>query len=80
MASIDVRGSKQIDSERSAVSVVIDETLSRNDTPWKWYHKIIVVDVENTVAIAKLLVKDMDARWCNTIRNSSGGCPKEELP
>jgi len=80
MASVDVSSRGQNKGERAAVSVVIEAALADRETPWKWYHKIIIVDREDVGNMAERLVKDMDARWCNEIRSSRGGCPKEELP
>jgi len=44
-----------------------------------WYHKVIVVDKNAVGTVAKDLLDDMDARWCNYIKNSVGGCPREKF-
>jgi hypothetical protein len=80
IASVDVSSVGQNKGERTAVSVVVEATLAEHETPWKWYHKIIIVNREDVGNMAERLIKDMDVHWCNEIRNSRGGCPKEELP
>jgi hypothetical protein len=54
-------------------------SVSRTGGRTKWYHKVLVVDQKTTGKIAKELLEDMDARWCNYIKSSVGGCPKEKL-
>jgi hypothetical protein len=47
--------------------------------PEMWYNKLIVVNQRQVDETAKKLLEDMHAGWCNTIRNSVGGCPKEQF-
>jgi len=68
--------------DTSAVSVVVEDMGLPNSFPvaTKWYHKILLVNSKTSDALARELVQDIEAHWCNTIRNSVGNCPKELLP
>jgi len=81
LATVGLGNSERKSDKRSAVSVVIEDMGLPSSFPVAatWYHKIVVVDQTTTVTAAKELLKDMDARWCNHIRSSVGGCPKEVL-
>ena len=81
LISVDVTESKSDEGKRSVVSVVIEEFGLPNSYPVAsmWYHKVIVMDKNSVGTVAKDLLDDMDARWCNYIKNSVGGCPKEKL-
>jgi len=79
LATVDLDNGEQERNRKSAVSVVVEDMGFPNSfpVPTKWYHKVIVVDQTTTDKLAKKLLDDMDARWCNYIRSSVGGCPKE---
>ncbi len=81
VATADVTDGGQKRDNRSAVSVVIEDMGLPSSFPvaTKWYHKVLVVDQKTTSKIAKELLEDMNARWCNYIKSSVGGCPKETL-
>jgi hypothetical protein len=81
LITIDVGGTARERGRRSAISVVIQEMGLPNSFPvgFMWYHKAIVVDSQATGKLAKDLIDDMEARWCNTLHDSVGGCPKEKL-
>jgi hypothetical protein len=81
LISVDVTESKSDEGKRSVVSVVIEEFGLPNSYPVAsmWYHKVIVMDKNSVGTVAKDLLDDMDARWCNYIKNSVGGCPREKL-
>ena len=82
LVSVDVAENKSGDEgKRSVVSVVIEEFGLPNSYPvaTMWYHKVIVVDKNAVGTVAKDLLDDMDARWCNYIKNSVGGCPREKF-
>ncbi len=68
--------------DTSAVSVVVEDMGLPNSFPvaTKWYHKILLVNSRTSDALARQLLKDIEAHWCNTIHNSIGNCPKELLP
>ena len=67
---------------RSAISVVVEDMGLPSSFPvaTKWYHKVILADPKTTDLAAKELVADIDAHWCNTIKNSIGNCRKETVP
>jgi hypothetical protein len=75
---VDAAENKSDEGKRSLVSVVIEEFGLPNSYPvaTMWYHKLIVVDKNLVGTVAKDLLDDMDASWCNHIKNSVGGCPK----
>jgi hypothetical protein len=81
LSTIEVADKKQDQGKRSVVSIVIQDMGSPNSYPVAnmWYHKVIVVDTTTVGEIAKELLEDMDARWCQYNKNSVGGCPKEKL-
>jgi hypothetical protein len=81
LATVDVTEDGQKPGTKSAISVVIEEMGRPNSFPVAamWYHKIVVVDQQTADTIARELIYDMDARWCNTIKSSIGRCPKEKL-
>ena len=81
LVTVDVADDRRERGKRSAASVVIEDMGLPNTFPvaTKWYHKVIVVDQQTAANIAKELVEDLDARWCNTIISSVGRCPKEKL-
>ena len=66
---------------QSVGSIVIEEMGLPNSYPVasKWYHKVILLEPDKVGELARELLLDMDARWCRTIKNSLGGCPKEFL-
>jgi hypothetical protein len=81
LATVRLGDTEQGRNKKSAVSVVVEDMGLPSSFPvaTKWYHKVVVVDETTTVTVVKQLLKDMDARWCNYIRSSVGGCPKEIL-
>jgi hypothetical protein len=81
LVSVDVAENKSEEGKKSVVSVVIEEFGLPNTYPvaTMWYHKVIAVDKNLVGTVAKDLLDDMDARWCNYIKNSVGGCPKEKF-
>jgi hypothetical protein len=81
LATTDTADNKPEQGKKSVVSIVIQDfgALNTYPVPSMWYHKVIIVDKSSVVTVAKDLLDDMDARWCNTIRNSRGGCPKEKF-
>jgi hypothetical protein len=81
LVSVDAAENKSDEGKRSVVSVVIEEFGLPNSYPvaTMWYHKVIVVDKNSASTVAKDLLDDIDARWCNYIKNSVGGCPKEKF-
>jgi hypothetical protein len=81
LVSVDVAENKPDEGKRSVVSIVIEEFGLPNSYPvaTMWYHKVIAVDKNSVGTVAKDLLDDMDARWCNYIKNSVGGCPKEKF-
>jgi hypothetical protein len=81
LATVDFDDGTQARDRRSAVSVVAEDMGLPSSWPvaTKWYHKVVIIDQKKAGKIAKELLEDMDARWCNYIRNSVGGCPKETL-
>jgi hypothetical protein len=44
-----------------------------------WYHKVIVVDRQTVDKSAKDFLDNIDASYCNLMKNSVGGCPKEKF-
>ena len=64
---------------QSVASIVIEEIGLPNSypVPSKWYHKVILLEPDKVGELASELLLDMDARWCRTIKNSPGGCPRE---
>ena len=81
LVSVDVAENKSDEGKRSVVSVVIEEFGLPNSYPvaTMWYHKVIAVDKNSVGTVAKDLLDDMAARWCNYIKSSVGGCPKEKF-
>ena len=81
LTTVDPADTQQQQGRKSAISVVIQDFGLPNSFPVAdmWYHKVIVVDRKDVGAMAKTLLEDMSARWCNYIKNSVGGCPKEKL-
>ena len=81
LSTVDLADNKAEQDKRSVVSVVIEDFGLPNSYPVAamWYHKVIVVDKNSVSTVAKDLLDDMDARWCNYIKNSVGGCPKEKF-
>ena len=82
LATIDVEGSSETGrGKRSAISVVVEVMGEPGSfpVPSMWYHKIFLADRQDVHSLAKTLLEDIDARWCSNIRNSPGGCPKENL-
>jgi hypothetical protein len=81
LITIDTADTTAAQGTRSAVSVVIQD-MGRPDSfsvPEMWYNKLIVVNRRQVDETAKKLLEDMYAGWCNTIRNSVVGCPKEQF-
>ena len=66
----------------SVASLVIEEMGLPNSypVPSLWYHKLILLEANRLSDVASQFLLDMDARWCRTIKDTSGGCPKEMLP
>ncbi len=66
----------------SAASVVVEHMGLPNSWPVSimWYHKVFLIKGNQLDELAKRLVSDMDAHWCNYIHNSVDGCPKESIP
>jgi hypothetical protein len=81
LSTVDVADNRSEEGKRSVVSVVIEDFGLPNSYPvaTMWYHKLIVVDKNSVGTVAKDLLDDMDARWCNHIKSSVGGCPKEKF-
>jgi hypothetical protein len=81
LATVDLAVESSERGKRSAVSVVIEQFGLPNSYPIAemWYHKVIVMNKDSADAMAKDLVNDMGARWCNYIKNSVGFCPKEKF-
>jgi hypothetical protein len=81
MVSADVAENTSDEGKKSVVSVVIEEFGLPNSCPvvTLWYHKLIVVDKNSVGTVAKDLLDDMAASWCNYIKNSIGACPKEKF-
>jgi hypothetical protein len=81
LVSVDVAENKSDEGKRSVVSVVIEEFGLPNSYPvaTMWYHKVLVLRKESVDTVAKDLIDDMDARWCQYIKSSVGGCPKEKF-
>jgi len=81
LSTVDVADDKSEQGKRSVVSVAIEAFGLPNSYPVAemWYHKVVVVDKNSVSTFAKDLLDDMDARWCNYIKNSVGGCPKEKF-
>jgi hypothetical protein len=79
LATADVATDEQKHGGASAVSIVIESMGLPNSwpVPLMWYHKIVITNREAINTIAKQFVIDMEAHWCNTSKNSVGGCPKE---
>lgn len=65
----------------SAVSIVVEEMgLPKSfPVPFKWYHKVVILDPVDAESVAAQFISDMNAHWCRTIKNSVGGCPSELL-
>ena len=65
----------------SVASIVIEEMGLPNSwpVPFMWYHKAFLVKANRLDELAQLFIADMDAHWCNTIKNSIGNCPKESI-
>ena len=59
-------------------SIVIDERVCQTviSVDSNWYHKAIPLEPIRSVSrlVSFCLI---DARWCRTIKNSPGGCPRE---
>jgi hypothetical protein len=81
LITVDVADKELEQGKRSVVSIVIQDFGLPNSYPVAnmWYHKVVVVDKNAVGEIAKDLLEDMNARWCNYIKNSVVGCPKEKL-
>jgi len=81
MISVDIAENKSEEGRKSVVSVVIEEFGLPNSYPvaTMWYHKVLVLNKESVGSVAKDLLYDMDASWCNHIKNSVGTCPKEKF-
>jgi hypothetical protein len=81
LMTVDVADNVANQGKRSAISIVIENMgLPKSfPVPSKWYHKLVLVDRQTVDKIAKDLLDDIDASWCNQITNSVGGCPKEKL-
>jgi hypothetical protein len=81
LITVDAAETTSDQAKRSVVSVVIEDMGLPNSfpVPDMWYHKVIVVDRRAVDETAKQLLEDMDARWCNYIKNSVGGCPAEKF-
>jgi hypothetical protein len=81
LVTVDAAYNKLEQGKKSVVSVVIEDFGVLNTYPvaTMWYHKVITVDENSVDSVAKDLLDDMDARWCNYIKNSVGGCPKEKF-
>ncbi|HUK31995.1 MAG TPA: hypothetical protein VLV89_12835 [Candidatus Acidoferrum sp.] len=81
LMTVDMGDDPANQGKRSAISIVISEMGMPGDypVPYKWYHKLIVVEKQTVDKIAKDLLDDMDASWCNQLKSSLGGCPKEKL-
>jgi hypothetical protein len=79
LESVDTAGTKADFGKRSFVSIVIQQFGLPNSYPVAemWYNKIIVVGRYKVDGLAKTLLDDFNARWCNHIKNSVGTCPKE---
>lgn len=70
---------KTKDGELSFVSVVISSmTPGGGPIRDQWYHKVILVKRAEVPQIAARIVNDMEASWCNEIKNSLTPCPAEE--
>jgi hypothetical protein len=82
LITVDPAGSETEQGKRCVVSIVIQDFGLPNSYPVAdmWYHKVIQLDRNAVAKIAKELLEDMDARWCQYVKNSVGGCPKETLP
>lgn len=65
----------------SAASAVIEEMGLPNSypVPFKWYHKIFLLEGRNVKEMSSKFVEDVDAHWCSTATNSVGTCPQELL-
>jgi hypothetical protein len=81
ITTVDVATDVPKRGQDSAISVVIEEMGFPNSfpVPDMWYHKLVIVDRKTAEKVAKELLGDLDAAWCNHITNSVGGCPKENL-
>jgi len=66
---------------KSVISIVIQSFGFPNTFPVSdmWYHKVIVVDRHEVGKMAKVVLEDLNARWCNYIKSSVGGCPRERI-
>ena len=81
LVTVDPAESEKDRGKRSVVSIVIEDfgLPDSYPVPDMWYHKVVVVDQKTAGKVAKDLLDDMDARWCNYIRNSVGGCSREKF-
>jgi len=81
ISTLDVSSPGQAEHS-SAASVVVEEMGRPNSwpVPFMWYHKVFLVKGDRLDELAQQFISDMDAHWCNTIRNSVGNCPKESIP
>jgi hypothetical protein len=81
LVTVDLSNNGQERGKSSAVSVVIEDMGLPGSFPvaTKWYHKVIVFDEKAADKVAEELMEDLDAGWCNHIKSSVGGCPKEKL-
>jgi hypothetical protein len=81
MITVDVADTESDQGTKSVASVVIQDMSYPSSFPVAnmWYHKVIVVNRGQVDDTAKNLLEDIDARWCNYIHNSVGGCPQEKF-
>ncbi len=79
--TVDIGDTASEQGKRSVVSVVIEEMGLPNSfpVPDMWYHKAFIVDRRRADQVASELVDDINAAWCQQLRNSTGGCPPEKL-
>jgi hypothetical protein len=79
--TIDAADAAPEQGKRSLVSVVIEDMGRPDSFPVAdmWYHKAIVVNRQMVNETANELLENMGARWCNYIKNSVGGCPREKF-
>jgi len=68
--------------QASVASVTAEEMGLPNSWPVQvmWYHKAFLVKADRLDELAQKFIADMDAHWCNYIKNSVGNCPKETIP
>jgi hypothetical protein len=72
---------KSTAGKSSSVSIVIEAMGFPNSypVPDMWYHKLISVNRRDVPRMAKLFLEDMEASWCNEIKDSALGCPKQKF-